>query len=88
MLKLIPGVPIHKIELEIVLPGDRTVTTVQQPGNNVEEDAERIRDVNIGIFLKMKQHAFCMEEAHATNNIPRITEAIIGMEPVTVLEVI
>ena len=82
------GVPIPKIELEIAPPGDRTVTTVQQPGNNVEEDAERIRDVNIGIFLKMNQHVSCTEEAHATSVIPpRILEEIIGMEPVTVLEV-
>ena len=44
------GVPIPKIESVIVPPGGKTVTTVQQPGNNVEEDAERIRDVNIGIF--------------------------------------
>ena len=82
------GVPIPKIELVIAPPGDRTVTTVQQPGNNVEEDAERIRDVNIGIFLKMKQRVSCTEEAHATSDIPpRILEEIIGMEPVTVLEV-
>ena len=81
------GVPIPKIESVIVPPGGKTVTTVQQPGNNVEEDAERIRDVNIGIFLKMKQHVSCTEEAHAISDIPPIIEEIIGMEPVTVLEV-
>ena len=82
------GVQIPKIELVIVPLGDKTVTTVQQPGNNVEEDAERIRDVNIGIILKMNQHVSCTEEAHATSDIqPKILEEIIGMEPVTVLEV-
>ena len=82
------GVLILKIELEIAPPGDRTVITVQQLGNNVEEDAERTRDVNIGIILKMNQHVSCTEEAHATSDIqPRILEEITGMEPVTVLEV-
>ena len=82
------GVLILKIELEIAPPGDRTVTTVQQLGNNVEEDAERTRDVNIGIILKMNQHVSCTGEVHATSDIPpRILEEIIGMEPVTVLEV-
>ena len=81
------GVPIPKIELEIAPPEDRIVTTVHQPGNNVEEDAERMRDVNIGIFLRMKRHVSCTEEAHAISDIPPIIEDTIGMEPVTVLEV-
>ena len=82
------GVLILKIELEIAPPGDRIVITVQQLGNNVEEDAERTRDVNIGIILKMNQHVSCTGEVHATSDIPpRILEEIIGMEPVTVLEV-